>query len=286
MWRQRPLPMEHIPVSLGIYRQLRLASAFTDDEKEVWEIVAEPVDQWMRLFLPNGTLLRTVSNGKNYHCIVEADALNYDGNAVSSSGFVNAVGGIRRNAWKCTWLLLPDSKEWKLADSLRTIEHPRRARKFPSTPRHAPATQPSTLDAPAAPAPAIVPAACGAPLNEPEPAQAAAPASAAPMAGTAQNIFHESGSLSAPAGDGRRRRRADRRMHGEDPLATLLQQCLLPLLQRMCASEVDRPGPFSTARAACHACPPPGIALSRVRVYACCGLRYSSSESASSTTPP
>ena len=95
MYRQHPSPIERIPVSLRIYTQLRLASAFTNDETETWEIVEEAVDQWMRLhgpctipgpatggvqwkrlFLPNGTLLRTVFNGKNYHCMVEADGMN------------------------------------------------------------------------------------------------------------------------------------------------------------------------------------------------------------------
>ena len=264
MWRQHPAPIEHIPVSLGIYTQLRLASAFTNDEKEVWEIVEEAVDQWMRLhgpgtipgpatggvqwkrlFLPNGTLLRTVFDGKNYHCVVEADALNYDGKAVSPSSFVNAVGGIRRNAWKCLWLLFPDSKEWKLADSLRTLERPRRARRFPPTPRHQPAPQPATYAAPVTPA--IAPAACGAPVIDAGPVQAEAPALAALRARPARDALHDREALAGPAGDLRPRQRADRRAHGEDPLAALFRQHLLPLLQRLCTGQADPPGAFGTA---------------------------------------
>ena len=249
MRRDHPSPIERIPVSLSIYTQLRVASMLSDDEKQEWEIVEEAVEHWMRLhgpgtipgpstggfqwkrlFLPNGTLLRTIFNGKNYHSLVEGDALVYEGNAVSPSGFVNAVGGIRRNAWKCTWLLFPDSKEWKLADSLRTVERPRRARRIPPPPRQQAAPQPA---APATPAtPAIAPAACGAPAID---------------AGPAQDALHERASLAGSAGDLHRQQRADRRAHGEDPLAALFRQHLLPLLQRLCASQADPPGAISAA---------------------------------------
>jgi hypothetical protein len=100
--------------------------------------------QWKRLFLPNGTLLRTVFNGKNTHCLVEGDQILYDGKAISPSGFVNAAGGIRRNAWKSTWIIFPDSKHWTLADTLRPAR-PKRARRPPVTAaQRAPAAQPPT----------------------------------------------------------------------------------------------------------------------------------------------
>ncbi|MBC7683831.1 MAG: hypothetical protein H7176_01220 [Bdellovibrionales bacterium] len=44
----------------------------------------------------------------------------YNGQSHSPSKFVNALGGVRRNAWPCIWVLFPDTKEWKLADTLRT----------------------------------------------------------------------------------------------------------------------------------------------------------------------
>jgi hypothetical protein len=135
-----------IPVSLDIYDQLQRASRNTGYQKADWEIATEAIDewvrrhhpnslpgpaqagyQWKRLFLPNGTVLRTVFGGKNYHCVVEGDLIVYDKCAVSPSGFVNSVGGTRRNAWKCTWILFPDFKDWKLADSLRTKTQPRLA---------------------------------------------------------------------------------------------------------------------------------------------------------------
>jgi hypothetical protein len=75
--------------------------------------------QWKHLFLPNGTLLRTVFNGKNYHCMVDQDHIRYDGKAISPSGFANTVGGIRRNAWKVIWIHFPNSQTWKLAAALR-----------------------------------------------------------------------------------------------------------------------------------------------------------------------
>jgi hypothetical protein len=137
-----------IPISLAVYQQLLGATASTDYEKEDWEIAAEAIDEWIRhhnpdaiplpvtrgyqwksVFLPDGTLLRTVFGGKNHHCRVEGDRVLYNGLAVSPSGFVNAVGGVRRNAWRCTWILLPDSKEWKLANKLRIRISPRREHK-------------------------------------------------------------------------------------------------------------------------------------------------------------
>lgn len=69
---------------------------------------------------PNGTLLRTVFNGKNFRCLVEEDRIFYNGREVSPSGFANAAGGVRRNAWKVMWIPFPNSSVWKLAGTLRT----------------------------------------------------------------------------------------------------------------------------------------------------------------------
>ena len=156
-------PHKHtdIPISLEVYHQLLCASGRTAFKKEGWEIAAEAIDEWMRrhdpdaiampaikgyqwksLFLPDGTLLRTVFGGKNYHCAVEADRIEYKGQAVSPSGFVNAVGGIRRNAWRSTWILLPNTSQWQLADSLRTRTRPSRPRKPAGGVERAPAAPP------------------------------------------------------------------------------------------------------------------------------------------------
>jgi hypothetical protein len=84
--------------------------------------------QWKSLFLPNGTLLRTVFNGKNFHCLVEDDRIHFNGQSVSPSGFANAVGGMRRNAWKVIWVLFPNTSEWKLAGTLRAGRNTQRPR--------------------------------------------------------------------------------------------------------------------------------------------------------------
>jgi hypothetical protein len=163
MRRHHPTPRMEVPITLELWQQLLGASTDTAFAKEDWEIAAEAISDWMRrhkpdaipmplvhgyqwksVFLPDGTLLRTVFGGQNYHCLVESDKILYNGRAVSPSGFVNAVGGIRRNAWRCTWILLPDSKEWKLADTLRGIERPRRARKSAQESQSAPAPQSPT----------------------------------------------------------------------------------------------------------------------------------------------
>lgn len=75
--------------------------------------------QWKQLFLPSGTIVRTVFKGKNYHATVEGDALVYDGQQVSPSQFVSAVGGARRNAWEALWILFPEASGWQPAAHFR-----------------------------------------------------------------------------------------------------------------------------------------------------------------------
>ena len=258
MRRHHPDHQMDIPISLKVYHQLNGAAFKTGYEKEIWEIAAEAIDEWIRRhdpealampvatgyqwknqFLPNGTLLRTVFGGKNHHCLVEGDRILYNGQAVSPTGFANAVGGIRRNAWRCIWILFPDSKDWKLADSLRTRERPRRARKPATGNQPEPAAQP-----PAGRAPVTVP-----PVADPLPAQmecAAASASEAPdvqhamdgqfqrnkRCGERSNRQQANGVTRSPPGF---MCGADRRMNGDTRMAELLRQELLPFLYRMCA---------------------------------------------------
>jgi hypothetical protein len=138
MKRSQPTPEMSLPISIEIYQQLASASVKSGFEQETWEIGAAAIREWLirnnpesftmpamsgyqwkHLFLPNGTLLRTIFDGKNFHCLVEDDHIRYNGEKVSPSGFANAVGGIRRNAWKVIWILFPNSSVWKLAGTLR-----------------------------------------------------------------------------------------------------------------------------------------------------------------------
>ena len=132
-----------MPIPMELHQQLLLASLQSGFEKEVWEIGAAAIRdwltrnqpdtftmavtngyQWKTVFLPHGTLLRTVFHGKNFHARVEGDRMLFDGAATSPSRFVNAVGGVRRNAWKVLWILLPSASEWKRADSFRPRNNP------------------------------------------------------------------------------------------------------------------------------------------------------------------
>jgi hypothetical protein len=127
-----------LPISLEMYQQLASASLKTGCRHEIWEIGAAAIREWLArndpesfgmpavngyqwksVFLPNGTVLRTVFGGKNYHCRVEGDAIVYNNDRVSPAGFVNAAGGVRRNAWKALWILFPNSSVWRSAGSLR-----------------------------------------------------------------------------------------------------------------------------------------------------------------------
>jgi hypothetical protein len=261
--RQPCHPQTDIPLPLAVWHQLIDASVKGGYQKEDWEIATEAIDQWVRRqnpdaipmpaatgyqwkeqFLPAGTLLRTVFGGKNYHCMVEGDQILYDGKPVSPSGFVNAVGGIRRNAWRCTWILFPDSKDWKLADTLRTRERPHRARKPARCVQQTPA-------APAAPrAPAdFLPAANPLPRRiEPIAASESAPSdlrhaidNPEPRTnanGERRHLQQHTGINLSPPGN---TCGMGRRTNGDDGLAALLRQQLLPLLYRMCAFEAMAP---------------------------------------------
>jgi len=127
-----------LPIPLELHQQLLAASIHSGFQKEAWEIGALAIRewivrndpdvfnmpatsgvQWKHLFLPDDTLLRTVFNGKNFHARVEGDHLHYEGKSLTPSGFANAVGGVRRSAWKVIWILFPNTSVWKLADTLR-----------------------------------------------------------------------------------------------------------------------------------------------------------------------
>ena len=258
MRRPHPNHKMDIPISMEVWQQLLKASAGTGYQKEDWEIAAEAIDEWVRRhtpesipmpaargyqwksqFLPDGTLLRTVFGGKNYHCLVEGDRILYNGKAVSPSGFVNAVGGIRRNAWRCTWILFPDSKDWKLADTLRTRARPRRAHKPAQDVHQASAPQPAAGRAPVSAQPVATPFA----------AQMESIAASASESPDVQHAIHDQ----VPRTDARRERRnrqqhtgitlsptgftfgAGHSIHGDDRMTAMLRQELLPLLYRMCA---------------------------------------------------
>jgi hypothetical protein len=257
MRRTHPDHRMDIPISMEVWQQLLGASADSNYQKEDWKIAAEAIDEWVRRhtpqsiptqpargvqwksqFLPAGTLLRTVFGGKNYHCLVEGDQILYNGKAVSPSGFVNAVGGMRRNAWRCTWILFPDSKDWKLADTLRTRARPRRARKPAGDVQQAPAPQPVAGRAPVS-AP---------PVADPFAAQIASTAASASEAPDAQHAINDQ----VPWTDAHRERRnrqqrtginlssprftygAGHSIHGDDRITAMLREELLPLLYRMC----------------------------------------------------
>lgn len=148
MRRYHPNPFNEVPISHKVDIRLNAASMINQLGLEPWEIVEEAIDdwlaknepgaipmpqiagvQWKKLFLPNGTVLRTIFNGKNYHCRVDDDELLYEGKATSPSRFANMVGGLRRNAWKVIWVLLPETRTWQLADDLRPARPIRTARR-------------------------------------------------------------------------------------------------------------------------------------------------------------
>ena len=256
MRRPHPDHRMDIPISLAVYHQLLSASADTCFQKEDWEIAAEAIDEWVRrhnpdlislpatrgyqwksLFLPDGTLLRTVFGAKNHHCVVENDRILYDGVAVSPSGFVNAVGGIRRNAWRSIWILLPEEKEWKLADTFRTRQRSPRQQTARPVQRSLP-VQAGAPRSPATPAPAGArpphqgKGAEAGVSDEPRAQQSSADkVGATSSTGGALNrgqcISPTPTPLPCPRG-------ADRRVPAGRHRVPLLRARLLPLLKRLC----------------------------------------------------
>lgn len=145
MKRHPPSPYMEIPVSQKIYGKLCTASLLTGYVQEDWEIAEIAIHEWLvrhapdaldphgtsgyqwkDVFLPSGTLLRTVFEGKNHHCLVEGDRLLYDGKPTSPNCFVKAVGGVRRSAWRSIWVLMHGSATWSKADDLRRLHATRR----------------------------------------------------------------------------------------------------------------------------------------------------------------
>lgn len=261
--RHHPAPTAEIPISLEVYHQLNRASLRTGGHKELWEIAAQAIDEWVRRhdpdgvpmptahgyqwknqFLPDGTLLRTIFGGKNYHCLVEGDHIIFNGQAVSPSGFVNAVGGERRNAWRCTWILFPDSKDWQLADSLRTRTRPRRVRAQKADTNPPPPPEPI-----AGPSPDPVLPQAGPPPGRVSTELNNAPASATKGSARQSAPSHQPGqntldtlpaepqrtSDTAPFSYGFVQGMERRRFDGDTVMMALLRQELLPLLYRLCA---------------------------------------------------
>jgi hypothetical protein len=221
MQKPHPDPGEYVPINLRLFIQVNAAGMLSDMSN--WEIIEEAIEDWLRkksprhcgepefagyqwkgLFLPHGTVLRTVFSGKQHHCHVENDLIMFEGRALSPSGFVSAVGGVRRNAWKSVWVLLPGVKHWQRADAMRVRTRPGGARTtaHAARPRSAP--------------PAVVEDVFDAPPSSIQRRQAEAEAEAAPTI----------------AGWTKKRRPRILFAGGVRRLMALLQQELLPLNRR------------------------------------------------------
>lgn len=143
MKTQAPKPQMALTISLALHQQLCHAVCQSHFEMEDWEIADAAIRDWMvrhdpdafppptargvqwkQLFLPDGTLLRTTFNGQTHHCRVDGGLLLHEGRTSSPNHFANSLGGSRRNAWDCVWLLLPTCPSWQRAADLRP---PRRA---------------------------------------------------------------------------------------------------------------------------------------------------------------
>lgn len=148
MEKRYPPESVHLPISIDLWDMLAHASLKFDPFLEPWEVgniairdwlSRESPDvfanknhggyQWKKLFLPNGTVLRTTFADKHHHCRVESGKIVHDGKATSPSKFANAAGGVRRNAWQAIWVLFPDASTWQQAADFRANRTKRPSRK-------------------------------------------------------------------------------------------------------------------------------------------------------------
>lgn len=76
---------------------------------------------WDRLFLPNGTEIRTKYFGQYYEGKIEDERIKWDGEEYQSvSRLISAMrGGTSNNAWTVTELKRPNDRKWSLADRFR-----------------------------------------------------------------------------------------------------------------------------------------------------------------------
>ncbi|MGZ5198892.1 MAG: hypothetical protein ACXWC4_03905 [Telluria sp.] len=140
----------NLAVPLQTFYNLCQYRAETQGAAQIQEIIAEAVSQWLerkkterarsrtrtrpmtgyqwkRLFLPDGTILRTHFRRQHLRARVEKSRIVYNGTAMSPNDFARAGGGSNRNAWKAIWLMFPGEREWRLADECRPAPRPRKA---------------------------------------------------------------------------------------------------------------------------------------------------------------
>ncbi|TFW26648.1 hypothetical protein E4L98_08195 [Duganella callida] len=79
--------------------------------------------QWKQLFLPEGTDVRMVSDGKSHYAKVVGDKILLRQHAVSPREMTIAIAGDGRNAWRDLWLLLPGEQYWINAARLRAQQN-------------------------------------------------------------------------------------------------------------------------------------------------------------------
>jgi hypothetical protein len=92
--------------------------------------------QWKQLFLPDGTDVRMICDGKTHYAKVAGDKLIFRQRPTSPRGMTLAIAGDGRNAWRDLSLLLPGERYWINAARLR-VQQNQQLQKLPGTPADA-----------------------------------------------------------------------------------------------------------------------------------------------------
>jgi len=124
----------YVPMPLDLYKEVlerspnaphALIQNVVEDFLERTDVEYDNIERkgifWDKLFLPDGTKIRTKRFNKTFEGEIKADSIIWDGKKYNSvSQLINAMrGNTMNNAWLFAELKRPQDVTWVLADELR-----------------------------------------------------------------------------------------------------------------------------------------------------------------------
>lgn len=125
----------YVPMPLDLYKEVlerspnaphTLIQNVVEDFLERTDVEYDPIERtgiyWDKLFLPDGTRIRTKRFNQVFEGEIKNDKIIWDGKSYNSvSQVINAMrGNTMNNAWLFAELKRPTDVTWILADNLRT----------------------------------------------------------------------------------------------------------------------------------------------------------------------
>jgi hypothetical protein len=124
----------YVPMPLDLYKEVlerspnaphALIQNVVEDFLERTDVEYDNIERkgifWDKLFLPDGTKIRTKRFNKTFEGEIKTDSIIWDGKKYNSvSQLINAMrGNTMNNAWLFAELKRPQDVTWVLADELR-----------------------------------------------------------------------------------------------------------------------------------------------------------------------